>query len=134
MELVLDHARSSALVSPMAVKKRVNSRAKGAAAERELANILKSHGYDARRGQQFSGGGDSPDVMGLPGFHIEAKRTEVTDMYGWLAQAQRDAHYENYPLVLHRKNGHKWVAIMDFEDFLRIVKTFQERTNDDPKH
>ena len=33
----------------------INSRAKGAKGERELANKLKDYGYNTRRGQQFSG-------------------------------------------------------------------------------
>ena len=32
----------------------INSRAKGAKGERELANKLKEYGYECRRGQQFS--------------------------------------------------------------------------------
>ena len=33
----------------------INSRAKGAKGERELAKILKEYGYNCRRGQQYSG-------------------------------------------------------------------------------
>lgn len=55
----------------------MNSRAKGQRGERELADFITAAGFPARRGQQFAGGPDSPDVVcpGLP-FHIEAKRTE----------------------------------------------------------
>ena len=45
------------------------SRDKGKAGERELASKLREYGYDARRGVQFHGGPDSPDVVGLPGIH-----------------------------------------------------------------
>ena len=103
-------------------KKHINSRQKGAAGERELANYLKSRGFDARRGQQFKGGGDSPDVVGLPGFHIECKRTERGNPYEWLSQAQRDAGFDAFPLVVHRRNGKDWIAIMDFADFITALK------------
>ncbi len=101
-------------------KKRINSRQKGAAGERELANYLKEHGYSARRGQQFSGGADSPDVVGLPGYHIECKRTEKTDLYGWMAQAYRDCGQGTIPIVVHRKSRGRWLVILDFEQFLNL--------------
>lgn len=40
-----------------------NSRAKGARGEREWAKVLTRMGFPARRGQQFAGGPDSPDVV-----------------------------------------------------------------------
>lgn len=52
----------------------INSKQKGAAAERELARKLREYGYDCRRGQQYCGLNGDADVVGLPGIHIEAKR------------------------------------------------------------
>lgn len=99
----------------------INSRAKGAAAERELANILKERGYDARRGQQFSGlGGD--DVVGLPGFHVECKRVQAGNLYTWLDQSVRDAAGLATPIVVHRRNGREWVAILRLNDFLDLLE------------
>ena len=101
----------------------MNSRAKGKAGELELAKFLREHGFDeARRGVQYSGGGDSPDVVGLPGFHIECKRTERGSLYDWLAQATRDAAADRVPTVAHRKSRQEWVAILRLEDFLDIVR------------
>lgn len=100
----------------------INSRQKGAAAERELANILKEHGYDAHRGQQFHGGGDSPDVVGLPGYHIEAKRVEAFALYPALDQASRDAAAGRVPIVVHRRNSREWVVVIRLDDFLPVVK------------
>jgi len=104
---------------PIPKVKRINSRAKGAAGERELANYLKTRGFEAKRGQQFKGGADSPDVVGLPGFHIECKRTEHGNLYVWLAQAQRDSGVENVPIVIHRKNDKPWLVVIELDDFLR---------------
>lgn len=103
------------------------SRDKGKVGEREMANILKAHGFDARRGVQYQGGPGSPDVVGLPGFHIEVKRTEKFSLYNALAQAKEDAIQDggtpwDTPVVLHRQNGKTWVAVLDFEDFLELVK------------
>lgn len=44
-------------------KKRKNSCAKGKSGELQLAKLLTSLGYPARRGQQFKGTKDSPDVV-----------------------------------------------------------------------
>ena len=54
----------------------MNSKQKGGRGEREFAAFCREQGYDAKRGQQFQGGADSPDVKGLPGIHIEVKRVE----------------------------------------------------------
>ena len=51
--------------------KRMNSRNKGAAGERELSNKLKEYGFDTRRGQQYSGANGDADVVGLHEIHIE---------------------------------------------------------------
>ena len=97
--------------------KKINSKRKGAEGEREFANELRKHGFEgARRGGQYAGSPDSPDVVGVEGIHFEVKRTERTDIYGWMGQAQRDCG-ENIPVVGFRKNGEKWVVILTLDDF-----------------
>lgn len=98
------------------------SRNKGKTGERELANILKEHGYDARRGQQFCGANGDADVVGLPGIHIEVKRTESLSLYPALEQAGSDAREGEIPVVFHRRNHKRWVAIMELENFLNLYK------------
>lgn len=101
----------------------INSNAKGKAGEREMAAFLRARGYgDARRGQQYSGGHDSPDVVGLPGVHIEVKRTESLSAYVALDQSIRDAGAANTPVVFHRKSRREWIAILRLEDFLSLYK------------
>ena len=72
----------------------LNSRNKGAAGERELAEVLRANGFnDARRGVQFKGGPDSPDVVGFhPDWHPEVKRVEERSagtIYEWQSLDQR---------------------------------------------
>lgn len=98
------------------------SRNKGKTGERELANILKEHGYDARRGQQFCGANGDADVVGLPGVHIEVKRTETLSLYPALEQATQDAREGEIPVVFHRRNHKRWVAIMELENFLNMYQ------------
>ena len=102
----------------------VNSRAKGARAERELARALTGLGLgEARRGQQFAGGLDSPDVL-CPrlselGYHVEVKFYQNCQMFRaatvatWDAQATRDAG-ELTPVIAHRWNRQTtwWVRVL----------------------
>lgn len=99
----------------------INSKDKGKRGERDVANKLREHGYEnARRGVQYQGGPNSPDVVGLPGYHIEVKWTQRTDMYGWMEQAKNDCG-ENTPIVVHKKDGKEWLVIMTLEDFLNGI-------------
>ena len=105
----------------------VNSRQKGKRGELELAAYLREHGFDSRRGQQFHGGGDSPDVTGLPGHHIEAKRVEALNIHAAYVQAVRDGGGGEVPLVAWRKNGKphhpgQWMAFLSLEDYLLLVR------------
>lgn len=99
------------------------SRNKGKTGERELARLLTAEGFEARRGVQYHGGTDSPDVICpcLPGVHFEVKRTERLRLYGALAQARHDAG-DKLPIVAHRANNSPWVAIMDLTDLLAILR------------
>lgn len=104
-----------------------NSRRKGAEGERELAKELATYGFDCRRGQQFKGGGDSPDVVGLPGVHIECKRVEHLNIEKAMVQSRRDAEgTEDVPVVMHRKNREGWKVTMDLAEFMNmyIAATF----------
>lgn len=100
--------------------KTINSRRKGARGEAELAHYLTEHGYEARRGQQFSGANGDPDVIGLPGVHIECKRVERLDLDAALEQSVRDARAGEVPVVIHRKNRQKWRVTMLLDDFLEM--------------
>lgn len=99
-----------------------NSRQKGARGERECRDLLKEHGFEARRGQQFSGLGESPDVVhNIPGLHIEVKRTEALSIYKAMAQAIADAK-GNTPTVFHKRNNKEWLVVLHAHDFLELIK------------
>lgn len=100
----------------------MNSRQKGARGERELANILKDHGYETRRGQQYSGANGDADVVGLPNIHIECKRVEALNIYKAMEQSKRDAKESETPVVMHRKNGEQWLVTMELADWLEMYK------------
>ena len=99
----------------------VNSRRKGKDGELELARILRTWGFEARRGQQFKGGGDSPDVMGLPGVHIECKRVQRLVIEDAMIQSRSDAKgTDDIPVVMHRRDREKWKVTMDLDDLMNM--------------
>jgi Holliday junction resolvase len=106
-----------------ASKKGRMSRNKGKAGEREAAKELsKVLGCEARRGVQYSGGPDAPDVVtNIPGLHVEVKRVESFNAYTALEQAE--------PIVLHRKNKKKWIVVFSlerFSDLCSIINKFNK--------
>ena len=90
----------------------INSRQKGKRVELAAAHYLTGLGFTARRGQQFAGGADSPDVIvdELPDIHFEVKGDRSIDLgnkawYDAIIQAARDAGPKT-PVVLwwvHRR-------------------------------
>lgn len=112
----------------------LNSGGKGKAGEREVRDLLRLHGFEARRGQQFAGGGDSPDVVhDIPGLHIEVKRTERFDLYGAMEQATEDVREGSAPAVFHRRNRKPWVVVLKAGDFLHLMKGQPNVYADKPK-
>lgn len=98
------------------------SREKGKRGEREVAKLLKEHGFEGRRGQQYCGATGEADVIGLPGVHIEVKRTEAFHLWDALKQSTFDAREGEIPSVWHRKNNEPWVVILTAEDFIELYR------------
>ena len=103
----------------------MNSRAKGARGERELARILRGYGYDCRRGQQYCGANGDADVVGLPRIHIECKRGQRLNIDEAMLQAIRDRREGEYPAVFHRKNNGKWMVTMLLDDWQEIYREWR---------
>jgi len=105
----------------------INSRRKGAAGERELANYLREQGWQkARRTQQYAGNpeGGSGDVVcdNFP-FHIECKRCQQIKPEQWMAQAKADCPASKIPSVFFRRNGEKkWLVILQADDVCEIAR------------
>lgn len=106
-----------------------NSRRKGVEGERQWVYKLREHGFEARRGQQFRGGPDSPDVIceDLPEFHFEVKYSSRLSLYEALSQAASEAPPGAVPVVAHRRvksgkrEGNPWVVCLAADDFLDLV-------------
>jgi len=117
----------------------MNSRNKGKRGEREFAALLRTHGFDARRGQQFSGSPDSPDVVSdaLAWLHVEVKRVQNLNLTDACVQAERDQTGSGLNaadaakpkklawIVAHRRNHAPWLITMRAEFFFELVREFE---------
>ena len=104
----------------------VNSKKKGSRGERELAQFIRKQGYKARRGQQYAGSPESPDIvhnvtLGGLDIHIECKRTERFNAYDAIEQAEEDRGLDEIPTVFHKRNRGEWIVVMYAEDFFRFT-------------
>jgi len=114
----------------------MNSRQKGKVGEREFAALLREHGFDARRGQQFSGSPDSPDVVSdaLAWLHVEVKRVQNLNLTDACVQAERDQTGSGLTaagavktkklawIVAHRRNHAPWLVTMRAETFFQFLR------------
>lgn len=107
----------------------VNSKEKGKRGELELAALLRDYGFtDAKRGQQYHGGSDSPDIVdALPGIHIECKRVEKLNIVEAMAQADRDCG-DNIPAVFHRRNRTPWLVTIHLDNFMELYKRWKNES------
>lgn len=97
------------------------SRTKGKVGEREVADLFRQHGVDARRGQQYNGVEGQDVIVDLPGVHVEVKRVEAFRLYPSFEQAKRDGAGKN-PVVFHRMSKKPWVAVMDANLAIELLK------------
>jgi Holliday junction resolvase len=101
----------------------MNSREKGKRGERQWRDELRAAGYAARRGQQFSGSPDSPDVVcdALPWAHFEVKAVERLNIEDAMEQARRDCDGK-VPVVAHKRNHRRWLVTMEAETFFKLLR------------
>jgi len=101
----------------------MNSREKGKRGERQWRDELRAQGYAARRGEQFSGSPDSPDVVceELRWIHFEVKAVERLNIEDAMDQARRDSA-EKIPIVAHRRNFRPWLVTMTAEVFFKFLR------------
>lgn len=104
---------------------KINSCSKGKRGEREAAALIRAHGFEARRGKQYKGGADSPDVVhDIPGVQVEVKFRERFNLYDAMDKVALETPYPNVPIVLHRKKKKPWLVTVDANNFLMLMKDF----------
>ena len=104
-------------------KKKINSRDKGARAERELTSELnKLLPVSTRRTQQYCGStGEASDLVGIPGIHIECKWVEKLNVRDAMDQAIRDSKGKSCPTVFHKKNHKPWLVTFRLDDIIDFL-------------
>lgn len=94
----------------------INSKQKGKRIERAFAHFMNDEfGFECRRGQQFHGGPDSADVVGVDGIHFEVKGDERLNIHKAMLQAVGDCG-SNIPVVAHKKNRTEWLITIRAKD------------------
>ncbi len=101
----------------------MNSREKGKRGERQWRDELRENGFAARRGQQFSGSAESPDVVceQLSWIHFEVKAVERLNIEDAMDQARRDGTGK-VPILAHKRNFRPWLVTMDSQTFFRLLR------------
>lgn len=99
------------------------SRNKGKRAEREVRDLFIEHGFAARRGRQYAGHPDAPDVI-VPDLDswlfVESKFVEKLDLHKTMIQAIKDAG-DKMPVVFHKKSREGWLVTLSVEDFFQLI-------------
>lgn len=111
--------------------KRKNSRSKGKRGELEASHLFQEYGYEARRGQQFSGLQGDADVVGVPFLHLEIKRVQALNLDKAMEQSIRDARDGEIPIVMHRKDRQPWRVTLDFEDFMKLYQSYEKENSNE---
>ncbi|HWI60042.1 MAG TPA: hypothetical protein VNZ22_22640, partial [Bacillota bacterium] len=76
----------------------------------------------ARRGEQYAGSPESPDVVcpALAWIHFEVKLRERLDIYDAMEQARRECGGK-VPVVAHRRSQWPWLITIEAEVFFRFL-------------
>lgn len=106
----------------------MNAKQKGKRGELEFVKFLKDRGFAARRSQQYKGTVDSADIevfnLDLP-LYWEVKRRETLNIHQAAEKVQREAGYNWFGIVAHRKNNTRWLCTMDASDFLTLLRRLE---------
>lgn len=105
----------------------VNSRAKGAAAEREVCEILRAAGWPgARRSSDGRAQAERGDIVrGPAGFHLEVKRRERIAIVEWSHQAEGEAHPTDRPVTVWRSSREPWRVCQLLDDWLPLARIYE---------
>lgn len=101
----------------------INSKQKGKRGELDLCRTMRREwGCEARRGRQYAGHPEAPDVVtDIGGLHIECKFVEKFSLYPAVEQALADCGF-GVPVVCHRRSHQEWLSIVP----LRYTLEFAE--------
>ena len=104
----------------------INSRRKGKRGELEVAALWRENDFQARRGQQHRGAGDSPDVIvdDAP-VTVEVKLRQKLNVEGALRKCCGEAAEvggHQIPALFHRRDNEGWKVTLRHEDFFKLLR------------
>ena len=105
-----------------------SSRTKGAAAEREVCQIIRDILLvDVNRNlDQTRDGGNDID---LGKYKLEIKRQETLALPTWCRQVELACNNDEIPVVVYRTSREPWRVVLPLEEFLLLLKA-----NNDNRH
>lgn len=103
------------------------SRDKGKAGEREFAALLRKHGYNARRGRQYKGTDDSPDVISDIPAMFEVKRRNQGSIKRWFEDFREGRDRDVNWIVAARADKEDWRVYMSAESWLKLMRWAYEQ-------
>lgn len=103
-----------------------SARTKGAAFERQVAALLREHGFPgAARGLgQARSGGEVADVDGTD-YWIECKARKAIDVHGAYAQGVKACGGKRPVLAITKRDRETILATMSLEDWIRLAGGFE---------
>jgi hypothetical protein len=103
--------------------KRINSKKKGSRAELALSHELtRLFKVDARRGQQYQGGQDSPDIVFDKRISIECKHVNKLNINQAMLQSKNDSAPSQVPVVIHKADFKPWLVTVPLDDLIKFAK------------
>jgi len=99
----------------------MNSRAKGAAGEREfIARHLVDRWPDACR-NYYQGGASKADAANVGNVHWQIKRREKIEIWAAIKQAETEAKPGDLAVVAFRRSRSRWYCIVGADEFVALL-------------
>ncbi len=104
---------------------------KGKRGERLVANFFTFRGFPSKRGVQFKGGIDSPDVIceELNFFNFEVKFVENLNLEVAYEQSRRDSKGQKIPVVIHKRSRTNLKVTLDLSHFLDMIQLIHNKVD-----
>ena len=102
---------------------KINARRKGKTGELFIAKFLRSCGIPAKRGQQFKGTKDSPDVVCQENYQVEVKNKKTLQLNSVWAKLLKEAEGK-IPLLFYKGvSKQEWKVILSLSHFKKLLVT-----------
>ena len=101
-------------------------REKGKRGEREFAELLRQHGFQAKRDGRL----DDDLAHDIDGYHLEVKRRETLALPEWTRQAEQDAR-GRVAVVAYRASNQPWRVSLNADHFISLLARIRNLPQDE---